>query len=66
MKNCCFETDSHEWVLSEEVDILPRVLLPLAGPEEFNEEDNDKLPLDLQFLPENKEREEDPDIRYFN
>lgn len=63
LKNCCFETDYHEWLLSESVDILPRLLLPLAGPEEFDEEDNDKLPLDLQYLPEDKQREEDPDIR---
>lgn len=63
LKNCCFETDFHEWLLSEEVDILPRLLLPLAGNEEFDEEDNDKLPLDLQYLPDDKVREEDPDIR---
>ncbi|KAJ8984053.1 hypothetical protein NQ317_008779, partial [Molorchus minor] len=47
----------------EEVDIVPRLLLPLAGNEEFDEEDNDKLPLELQYLPDNKTREEDPDIR---
>lgn len=64
LKNCCFESDFHEWLLSEEVDILPRLLLPLAGPEEFDEEDNDKLPLELQYLPSDKSREEDPDIRY--
>ncbi|RZC38963.1 FAM203 family protein, partial [Asbolus verrucosus] len=63
LKNCCFESDFHDWLLSEEVDILPRFLLPLAGNEEFDEEDNDKLPLDLQYLPDNKIREEDPDIR---
>lgn len=63
MKNCCFETDHHEWLLSEDVDILPRLLLPLAGNEEFDDEDNDKLPLELQYLPQNKEREIDPDIR---
>ncbi|KAJ3653071.1 hypothetical protein Zmor_018988 [Zophobas morio] len=63
LKNCCFEEDCHEWLLSQEVDILPRFLLPLAGNEEFDEEDNDKLPLDLQYLPEDKSREEDPDIR---
>lgn len=63
LKNCCFETDFHEWLLSKEVDILPRLLLPLAGNEEFDEEDNDKLPLELQFLPEDKMREDDPDIR---
>lgn len=48
------------------MDILPRLLLPLAGPEEFDEEDNDKLPLELQYLPSDKNREEDPDIRYLN
>lgn len=63
LKNCCFEEDYHEWLLSKDVDILPRLLLPLAGNEEFDEEDNDKLPVDLQFLPEDKTREEDPDIR---
>lgn len=65
LKNCCFETEFHEWLLSSEVDILPRLLLPLAGIEEFDEEDNDKLPLELQYLPGDKTREEDPDIRYF-
>lgn len=64
LKNCCFEEEYHEWLLSEEVDILPRLLLPLAGNEEFDDEDNEKLPLELQFLPEDKLREEDPDIRF--
>jgi hypothetical protein len=63
LKNCCFEDDFHEWLLGAEVDILPSFLLPLAGNEEFDDEDNDKLPLDLQYLPEDKVREEDPDIR---
>jgi len=49
--------------LSESVDLLPKLLLPLAGPEEFDEEDNDKLPIDLQYLGEEKSRERDPDIR---
>ncbi|XP_044261319.1 protein HGH1 homolog isoform X2 [Tribolium madens] len=63
LRNCTFDADFHEWLLSPHVDILPRFLLPLAGNEEFDEEDNDKLPLDLQYLPEDKTREEDPDIR---
>ncbi|CAH2014470.1 unnamed protein product [Acanthoscelides obtectus] len=63
LKNCCFEEDFHEWLLGEDVDILPRLLLPLAGNEEFDEEDNEKLPLDLQYLPEDKKREGDPEIR---
>ncbi|XP_017879857.1 protein HGH1 homolog isoform X2 [Ceratina calcarata] len=63
VKNCCFDTHSHEWLLSPEVDILSYLLLPLAGPEEFDDEDNDKLPICLQYLPETKEREADPEIR---
>lgn len=63
LRNCCFEYSSHEWLLSDAVDILPFLLLPLAGPEELTEEENEGLPVDLQYLPEDKEREEDPDIR---
>jgi hypothetical protein len=63
IRNCCFDVDQHEWLLSDHVDILPRLLLPLAGPEEFDEEDNEKLPEDLQYLPEEKTREPDPDLR---
>ncbi|XP_069135507.1 protein HGH1 homolog [Argopecten irradians] len=63
LKNCCFDVDCHEWLLSDSVDLLPRLLLPLAGPEEFDDEDNDKLPDDLQYLPPDKTREPDPEIR---
>uniref|UniRef100_A0A7N6A015 Protein HGH1 homolog n=1 Tax=Anabas testudineus TaxID=64144 RepID=A0A7N6A015_ANATE len=63
LRNCCFDHVHHEWLLSEAVDILPFLLLPLAGPEELSEEENEGLPVDLQYLPEDKKREEDPDIR---
>ncbi|XP_070161571.1 protein HGH1 homolog [Polyergus mexicanus] len=63
LKNCTFDTENHEWLLSSEVDLLSYLLLPLAGPEEFDDEDNDKLPINLQYLPETKIREPDPDIR---
>ncbi|XP_067442529.1 protein HGH1 homolog [Thunnus thynnus] len=63
LRNCCFDHAHHDWLLSDAVDILPFLLLPLAGPEELSEEENDGLPVDLQYLPEDKEREEDPDIR---
>jgi hypothetical protein len=45
------------------VDILPHLLLPLAGPEEFTDDETDKLPPELQYLPESKVRDADPDIR---
>lgn len=63
VKNCCFEYDAHAWLLSEEVDILPHLLLPLAGPEDLDEDDMEKLPPDVQYLPATHARESDPEIR---
>lgn len=45
------------------MDILPFLLLPLAGPEDFSEEEMERLPVDLQYLPPDKQREPDADIR---
>ena len=48
-----------------QVDILPRLLLPLAGPtpDSLDDDDIDKLPIDLQYLDETKKVEDDADIR---
>ena len=42
--------------MSEEVDLLPRMLLPLAGPtpEDLDPDDVELLPMDLQYLDEDK------------
>ncbi|KAL4671710.1 hypothetical protein H8959_004419 [Pygathrix nigripes] len=42
LRNCCFEHRHHEWLLGPEVDILPFLLLPLAGPEDFSEEEMER------------------------
>ncbi|XP_038411745.1 protein HGH1 homolog [Canis lupus familiaris] len=63
LRNCCFEHRHHEWLLGPKVDILPFLLLPLAGPEDFSEEEMERLPVDLQYLPPDKQREPDADIR---
>ncbi|CDO69660.1 hypothetical protein BN946_scf184851.g48 [Trametes cinnabarina] len=78
IKNCAFHTPAHRALLASEnekvtvppstvtapgMDILPYVLLPLAGPEEFDLEDQELLPPALQFLPPTKKREPDPVIR---
>ena len=42
---------------------MPYLLLPLAGPEELSEEEMEGLPEDLQYLGDDKTREDDPDIR---
>ena len=62
IRNCTFNIDVHEWLLSDEVDILPFILYPLAGPEELDEEDMDGMPDELQYLPDDKEREKDVGI----
>lgn len=63
LKNICFDTSLHEWLFSPDVDALPFILLPLAGPEEFDDETNEMLPVELQYLDSEKKRESDPDIR---
>ena len=67
LRNCCFDSSSHEWLLSEDngIDILPRLLLPLAGPtpSDMEPEEIEKLPVDLQYLDDDKRIEPDPDLR---
>lgn len=58
IKNSLFDIDSH-WKLvnDEKINILPYILLPLAGPEEIDEDDMFNLPEELQLLPEDKKRD---------
>ncbi|EDW98643.1 protein HGH1 homolog [Drosophila yakuba] len=63
LKNVCFDTVYHDVILNEQSSILVAILQPLCGPEEFSDEDNELLPIELQYLPESKTREEDPDLR---
>ncbi|KZP30490.1 DUF383-domain-containing protein [Athelia psychrophila] len=78
IKNCAFLSAGHQALLTPDtvtiaippstieapgMDILPSILLPLAGPEEFDLDDQEKLPSALQFLPPTKTREPDPVLR---
>ncbi|SCZ90269.1 BZ3500_MvSof-1268-A1-R1_Chr1-3g01882 [Microbotryum saponariae] len=45
------------------IDLLPQMLLPLCGPEEFDIDVMDELPDVLQLLPDTKKREPDAAIR---
>lgn len=47
IRNICFDSSRHSHLL-EEIEILPVLLYPLAGHEELPEEENDKLPIELQ------------------
>jgi hypothetical protein len=48
VRNCCFEAKEHQWLLGPEVNLATHLLLPLAGPEELDEDDMDGMPDDLQ------------------
>ncbi|KAJ6001677.1 hypothetical protein N7499_002462 [Penicillium canescens] len=63
IKNVAFDIASHPMLFDEDaVNLLPYLLLPLAGPEEFSDEDTmDMLP-DLQLLPPDKQRDSDNTI----
>ncbi|ETN46991.1 uncharacterized protein HMPREF1541_01181 [Cyphellophora europaea CBS 101466] len=69
LKNACFEVSSHPALLSlpsaetgSAIDILPYILLPLAGSETYPEDEMDKMLPDLQLLPPDKQRESSNDI----
>ncbi|KAF8315432.1 DUF383-domain-containing protein [Clavulina sp. PMI_390] len=45
------------------INALPAILLPLTGPEEFDLDDMELMPPELQLLPPTKRRDPDPSIR---
>jgi len=63
IKNVAFDISPHRLLLSEsDVNLLPYVLLPITGPEEFSEEETLAMLPDLQLLPSDKARDSDPQI----
>ncbi|KAK9474403.1 uncharacterized protein V1510DRAFT_412137 [Dipodascopsis tothii] len=63
IKNSLFEVPVHMRLLDRStVNLLPYILLPLAGPEELKEDEMLELPDELQLLPPDKEREPDHEI----
>ncbi|WWC92461.1 uncharacterized protein L201_007419 [Kwoniella dendrophila CBS 6074] len=79
IKNCAMDRGSMGWLLASEhdrvrlpsdptrrvkgVDVLPYVLSPLMGPEEYDIDEMESLPPTLQFLPPEKQRERDTVLR---
>ncbi|EEB06942.2 eukaryotic protein [Schizosaccharomyces japonicus yFS275] len=60
IKNVCFDTTFHASLMDEDgINVLPYLLLPLAGPEELSDEDMDGMFDELQLLPDDKKREPD-------
>ena len=58
-----FSAAFHPLLLSESTNILLYLGMPLAGPEDYADEEMDRLPIDFQYLPPDKTREELPEIR---
>ena len=63
IKNVSFDVSQHSTLLDEDkINILPYLLLPLTGNEEFSAEDLDAMLPDLQLLPPDKKRESDNEV----
>lgn len=60
-RNVSFNTDVHEELIA--ANILPQILLPLCGPEEFPLEESDSFPPEIQLMPDDKKREPDAAVR---
>lgn len=63
LKNVAFDIPSHPMLFADDgANLLPYILLPITGPEEFSlDESADMLP-DLQLLPPDKTRDSDHTI----
>jgi Domain of unknown function (DUF383)/Domain of unknown function (DUF384) len=66
MKNVCFDVPSHATLLSDDDDsgasLLPYILLPIMGSEEYPDDETSEMLPDLQLLPPDKKREPDHQI----
>ncbi|KAK3112998.1 Protein hgh1 [Teratosphaeriaceae sp. CCFEE 6253] len=66
IKNCAFNVHDHERLLADQSDagvgILPYLLLPLMGDEEYSDEDTEGMLDECQLLPPDKAREKEADI----
>ncbi|KAI9661018.1 MAG: hypothetical protein M1821_009345 [Bathelium mastoideum] len=63
IKNVAFNVPSHAKLMSStDVNILPYLLLPLMGSEDYSDEDMDGMLDECQLLPPDKERERDAQI----
>ncbi|KAI8984579.1 hypothetical protein BDF20DRAFT_860675 [Mycotypha africana] len=64
IKNCCFETREHERLLDvDDINMLPFILLPLCGNEEYDMDEFEQFPEEIQLLDDDKKREIDPKLR---
>ncbi|OMJ22517.1 Protein HGH1-like protein [Smittium culicis] len=64
IKNVCFSYENVLQILDpEQINLLPYILLPILGNEDYDEEDSDGMPEEVQLLDDDKKRESDPQLR---
>lgn len=63
IRNLSFDPEFHDFLLSNDLELLTYLLTPLMGNEEYIDEEMDMLPISLQYLPKEKKRDNDMDIR---
>lgn len=63
IRNISFFNEYHDFLLSQDLDILTYLLSPIMGNEDYPDDEMDALPITLQYLPKDKKRETDIDIR---
>ncbi|CAG9120320.1 unnamed protein product [Plutella xylostella] len=63
VRNISFSVEYHDFLLSLDLDLLTYLLTPLMGNEEYPDDEMDTLPIALQYLPKEKKRENNVDIR---
>ncbi|CAK4034131.1 related to FAM203 family [Lecanosticta acicola] len=63
IKNVSFDFHAHQELLAADgVNLLPYLLLPLMGSEEYSDDDSEGMLDECQLLPPDKERDTQPDI----
>lgn len=63
IKNTAFDVPAHPAFLDEDqINIMPYILLPITGNEEYDEEETNGMLPDLQLLPPDKQRDPDNSI----
>lgn len=63
IKNVCFDVAAHPALMDTDgINLLPYLLLPLMGAEEYADDDTDGMLDEVQLLPPDKQREPQNDI----
>lgn len=63
IRNLSFDSEFHDFLLRTDIDLLTYLLNPIMGNEDYADDEMDQLPISLQYLSKEKQRDADIDIR---